>query len=130
MTNLCSSMAQGGGDSLGSSCDPSPTAANTCADGMCLDLGQSMGGVCSAYCRRGTFPQCGSDSTHGICGWVTEGDEAAGAADVGLCSLRCRCDADCKVAALRCAPHADIAGTAFPGLCTTASGPADSDCSQ
>lgn len=62
--------------------------------------------------------------------WVTEGDQAAGAADVGLCALRCRCDAECKSASLRCEPHPDLVGTAYPGICTTTTGAADSGCSQ
>jgi hypothetical protein len=127
-TNLCSPLARGGGDPLGSPCDPS--ADNTCASGTCFDLGGSSGGVCSAYCRRGTFPQCSNDDVQGVCGWVTEGDQAAGAADVGFCALRCRCDADCKSTSLRCGPHADLAGTAYPGICTNTPGASDSDCSE
>jgi len=129
VTSLCSPLAQGGGEPLGSPCDPS--ADNICANGTCFDLGGTSGGVCSAYCRRGTFPQCSSDEVQGVCGWVTdEADQAAGAADVGLCALRCRCDTDCKLASLRCEPHPDLVGTAYPGICTTTTGATDSDCSQ
>jgi hypothetical protein len=125
-TNLCSMNAQGGGQSLGTACDAS--GVDTCADGICLDLGQPSGGVCSAYCRRGTFPQCGGGA--GICAWVLQGDEAAGPADTGLCALRCRCDAECNNAALHCEPHADLEGTTYPGICSSQSGAPDTDCTR
>gem|GEM_PF-3355751 len=127
-TNLCSRVASGGGMGLGSTCDPSGN--NTCADGFCLELETAGVGVCSAYCRRGTFPQCSNDSEQGVCGWVPEGDEAAGPADIGLCALQCRCDADCGLAGMHCQAHLDLTGTTYPGLCTTATAVADTDCSQ
>jgi hypothetical protein len=128
VSNLCSNKAQGGGQSIGTDCDPS--GADPCADGFCLDLGQPKGGVCSSYCRRGTFPQCGGSASEGLCAWVLEGDQAAGAADTGLCALRCRCDAECNNTSLRCEPHADLGGTAYPGVCSSISGPVDTDCTQ
>lgn len=127
-TNLCSRRAQGGGSPLGTSCNPND--ANTCAGGFCLATDLASGGVCTAYCRRGTFPQCGGEDANAVCGWVTAGDEAAGPADVGLCALRCRCDSDCNNPALRCEPHVDLSNGAYPGICTMAAGAPDQDCTQ
>jgi hypothetical protein len=128
VTNLCSKTAQGGGTNLGTPCDPA--AANTCADGMCMDLGAPYGGVCTAYCRRGTFPQCNSTIDTGVCGWVATDSEAAGPADIGLCAQKCRCDADCSLSTLHCVAHPDLAGTAYPGLCSAVTDSSDTDCSQ
>jgi len=128
INNLCSITAQGGGQSIGTDCDL--TGADPCADGFCFDLGLSNGGVCSSYCRRGTFPQCGGESSESVCAWVPEGDQAAGAADTGLCALLCRCDAECNNASLRCEPHISLVGAPYPGVCSSTPGPADTDCTQ
>lgn len=125
--NLCLNQAQGGGQALGTSCDPSHMT-DLCASGFCWDLGNGTG-VCTAFCRRGTFPQCTGDEQKSVCGWVLPGDEAAGAADVGMCALRCRCDTDCNDSALRCEARSDLTG-AYPGICSATSGPADTDCSK
>lgn len=112
--NLCSNTAPAGGQPLGSACNPA--ASNVCAEGLCIEL--DGGGVCSAYCRRGTFPQCGDPSGEdSICGWVFPGDEEAGQADIGMCASTCACDSDCVVGT-RCVLHADRAGMPLPGLCT------------
>jgi len=123
--NLCSTTPQSGDANLGANCNAQAT--NPCKFGFCLDLGSS--GVCSAFCRRGTFPQCGGDEEVALCSWVPDGDDAAGAADIGLCALRCRCDADCNDSTLRCEGRADLVGSAYPGICSATSGPADTNCS-
>lgn len=113
--NLCSKTAPSGGQPLGSACNPA-ALNNLCAEGMCIEL--DGGGVCSGYCRRGTFPQCGDLSGEdSICGWVFPGDEDAGQADIGMCASTCACDSDC-VPGTHCVLHADRAGMALPGLCT------------
>jgi hypothetical protein len=124
MTNLCSSWASTGGLALGEVCDAALT--NSCADGFCLDLGTS--GVCSSYCRRGTFPQCGGDGADSTCGWVFVGDEKAGLADTGMCAETCVCNADC-VSGTYCALHPDRVGLAKPGICTIGSGTGVTSCS-
>ena len=124
--SLCSKTAQGGGQALGTSCDPQQSL-DTCNSGFCLELDDGSG-VCSAYCRRGTFPQCGGDEQTSLCAWVPDGDQAAGAADIGFCALRCRCDADCNDPGLRCEARSDLTG-AYPGICSASAGPADTDCS-
>lgn len=113
--NLCASTAPGGGKPLGSACNPAATS-NLCGEGFCLEL--FGGGVCSAYCRRGTFPQCGNTAgENSICGWVFPGDEDAGLADIGMCASTCACDADC-VTGTRCVLHGDRHGMTHPGICT------------
>jgi hypothetical protein len=111
---LCSTWAPGGGLALGAPCDPT-AQAESCAEGFCIDLG--TGGACTSYCRRGTFPQCGGMGELSVCGWVFPGDEAAGAADVGMCASTCACDADCASGS-HCVPHVDRAAMAKPGICT------------
>ncbi|HEY5960131.1 MAG TPA: hypothetical protein VIV60_26440 [Polyangiaceae bacterium] len=111
---LCSTWAPGGGLALGSPCDPAATS-NACAEGFCIDLG--AGGACTSYCRRGTFPQCGGMGESSICGWVFPGDEAAGAADIGMCANTCSVDANCALGS-HCVLHADRTGMNKPGICT------------
>lgn len=113
--NLCADTAPAGGQPLGSVCNPA-AAVNVCAEGLCVEL--ESGGVCSAFCRRGTFPQCGSVAgENAVCGWVFPGDEDAGIADVGMCASTCACDADC-VPGTRCVLHPDRVGMVDPGICT------------
>ncbi|HMA96933.1 MAG TPA: hypothetical protein VKP30_29815 [Polyangiaceae bacterium] len=113
--NLCADTAPAGGQPLGSVCNPAADV-NVCAEGLCVEL--EAGGVCSAFCRRGTFPQCGSVAgENAVCGWVFPGDEDAGVADVGMCASTCACDADC-VPGTRCVLHADRVGMNDPGICT------------
>jgi hypothetical protein len=116
LTNLCSTWATAGGLSLGAECDAA--AANTCENGFCMDLGGA--GVCTSYCRRGSFPQCGGDGADAICGWVFVGDEAAGLADAGMCAETCACNADCTSGSY-CGLHPDRAGMAKLGICTIGS---------
>jgi len=117
-SGLCSEWAEGGGLPVGSPCNPLET--DSCADGFCLEL--ELGGVCTAYCRRGTFPQCGGMGEAAVCGWVFPGDEAAGQADVGLCAPTCACDDDCPPL-LSCALHSDREEMARPGLCVVGARP-------
>ncbi len=120
---LCSEYAEGGGLELGEVCDPK--AADPCRAGFCQPLEES--GVCTAYCRRGTFPQCDSDDELSLCAWVLPGDEAAGPADVGLCASTCACDSDCT-AGLHCEAHPDREGLDRPGLCVVGSEAGIADC--
>lgn len=110
---LCSSWVVGGGLELGARCDPAE--AEPCGNGFCLELGDGAG-ICTAYCRRGTFPQCGGDPEEATCGWVFRGDEAAGSADMGMCTLACSCDDDCAVG-LHCEQHPDREELERPGIC-------------
>jgi hypothetical protein len=123
-TNLCSSWASSGGLQLGDDCDAT-AATNRCSDGICLDFG--TGGVCSSYCRRGTFPQCGGSGEDAICGWVYAGDEKAGRADTGMCAETCVCNADCSSGSY-CAAHKDRVGMDKPGICTIGSGAGIESC--
>lgn len=112
--NLCSSVAPAGGLVISSECDPD-SETNSCAEGFCIEL--DGGGACSAYCRRGSFPQCGGNGEDATCGWVFFGDEAAGDVDVGMCAGTCACDAECARGS-HCVLHADREGMRKPGICT------------
>ncbi len=111
--NLCTVTVPASGSKLGSACEPT-AATNVCSEGFCVEL--DGGGVCSAYCRRGTFPQCGGAKALSVCAWAFTGDEAAGVADVGLCTSTCACDADC-VFGSHCELQSDRTGMSKPGLC-------------
>jgi hypothetical protein len=103
---------------LGDSCDAA--LDNECYNGICLDFG--IGGICSSYCRRGTFPQCGGDDgADATCAWVDSGDENAGHADKGMCAETCACNADCA-AGTYCAAHSERKDMSKPGICTIGSG--------
>jgi hypothetical protein len=115
-TNLCAAWASTGGYHLGDDCDP--TVENECSNGICLDFG--TGGVCTAYCRIGTFPQCGGDGEDAICGWVFAGDETAGPADSAMCAETCACDADCSSGSY-CLNEPSRKNMAKPGVCAIGS---------
>jgi len=122
-TNLCSPWATGGGIALGGTCDPNVT--NDCANGFCYAF--TGGAVCTSYCRRSTFPQCGGNGENATCGWVFAGDEKAGPVDTGMCADTCACNRDCA-AGTYCANHVDRASMAKPGICTIGSGPGIESC--
>jgi len=112
--NLCTPSPTIGTVALGDNCDPS--GSDACENGICKDFG--TGGVCTAYCRRGTFPQCGSvDGGDATCSWVEAGDELANVADTGMCARTCACDTDCA-SGTYCLEEAGRAGMAKPGVCT------------
>ncbi|MGC4069834.1 MAG: hypothetical protein QM784_35290 [Polyangiaceae bacterium] len=124
VTNLCSPWANTGGRSLGDDCDPS--LESPCYNGICLDFGS--GGVCSSYCRRGTFPQCGGDDgADASCAWVDAGDEKAGHADKGMCAEACACNSDCATGA-HCEYHEERKELDKPGICSFSSGTGIEQC--
>lgn len=116
-TNLCSPLATGGGLDSGETCDP--TIANPCKNGFCYEF--EGGAVCTSYCRRGTFPQCGGIGEDATCGWVFSGDEKAGPVDAGMCAETCACNRDCAAGSY-CALHEDRTGLKKPGICTIGEG--------
>jgi hypothetical protein len=121
--NLCAAWASSGGLALGDECDA--TVANPCDNGICLDFGS--GGVCTSYCRRGTFPQCGGDGEDALCGWVFEGDEQVGVADAGMCAEACRCNSDCASGSY-CLAIASRKDMDKPGICAIGSGTGIEQC--
>jgi hypothetical protein len=97
-TGLCDS-ARPATVPVGASCDDN---ANSCGDGACLVVQDSLGGpighMCSQTCTIGGL--CGD--ARGACLWPRFQRFAAG--DIGYCMQLCDCETPCANAQQRCLP--------------------------
>ena len=118
-TGGCSSTRDPGTLPLGAPCTP-PTSQtpppDQCAEGACIALASSAGGICTALCRGDILPQCGWDGQAPPSALCLQ-PAGAGLLEVGTCRRGCDCNDDCGHPGMLCYAEPQLEQFGALGYC-------------